>query len=59
MTNTMCNDANFTTFCYNEAKMTLVAGDFGGYVMALTFNRDFGDIEEQGIGVRKKTLESP
>lgn len=51
----MCNDSNFTTLCYNYQANVLVAADFGGYLMALTFNQTFGDIEEQGIGIKKKT----
>lgn len=55
VTNSMCNDSNFTTFCYSPLTRVLVAADFGGYLMALSFNQDFGDIEEQGIGIKKKT----
>jgi hypothetical protein len=55
VTNSMCNDSNFTTLCYNYQANVLVAADFGGYLMALTFNKTFGDIEEQGIGIKKKT----
>lgn len=53
VTHTMGNDTNFVAMCFNPDLGLIVASDFGGYLMSLTFNGRFGDIEEQGMAKRE------
>lgn len=44
ITNSIYNDTNFAAFSYNSANQALIVSDFGGYLMSMKFNPDFGDI---------------
>ena len=43
--NHMLNDTNFTAITYSALIGLIILADFGGYLMSLTFNSKFGDIE--------------
>lgn len=52
--NQIYNDANFVAFTFNQSTNALIASDFGGFLMSLTFNENYGDLEEEGISFKQK-----
>lgn len=49
ITNKIYNDIQFKCMCFNPAFNNLFLTDFGAYLIRLTFNATYGDIEEEGI----------
>lgn len=52
--NRIYNDANFVALAFNQSTTSLIASDFGGFLMSLTFNENYGDLEEEGISFKQQ-----
>ena len=53
ITNRISNDVDYSALCFNEMSETLVVSDHGGFLMAMSFQDKFGDIEEEGISFKE------
>jgi hypothetical protein len=59
VSNKIFNDINYTSMDFNVFNRMLVVGDFAGYLMTMYFNNHYGDIEEEGISYKKKSIDIP
>lgn len=49
ITNKIYNDIQFKCICFNPTFNNLFLSDFGAYLIRISFNTTYGDIEEEGI----------